>query len=68
MPYSFCGMDALTTAQAADSLGVTAERVRQLIRAGRLPAEKVGRDFLIKKKDLVQVKDRKPGRPPRSGG
>ena len=53
----------LTTAQAAAALGVTRPRVIQLINAGRLPAEKVGMQFLIKPADLEKVKDRKPGRP-----
>jgi excisionase family DNA binding protein len=53
----------LTTAQAADQLGVTVRRVQALINAGRLPAQKVGRDWLIEEKDLRLVEDRKPGRP-----
>lgn len=32
--------------------------------AGRLPAERVGNQFLILPADLAMVKDRKPGRPP----
>ena len=59
-----CAMDRITTAQAAERLGVTKPRVIQLINAGRLPAEKVGIQFLIKPADLEKVKDRKPGRPP----
>lgn len=53
----------LTTLEAADSLGITARRVRALIQSGQLPAEKKGRDYLIAEKDLKLVKDRKPGRP-----
>jgi hypothetical protein len=34
-----------------------------MIKAGRLPAAKLGRDYTIKAKDLEQVMDRKPGRP-----
>lgn len=56
-------MNLLTVDQAADELGVTARRVRAMIADDRLPAEKVGRDWLIKKADLVKVKERKPGRP-----
>lgn len=56
-------MNTLTTEQAAERLGVTASRVRVLIRGGRLPAQKFGRDYLIKEKDLKLVADRKPGRP-----
>lgn len=38
-------------------------RVQQLIWGGRLPAEKMGRDYFIKEDDLKLVEDRKPGRP-----
>jgi hypothetical protein len=31
-----------------------------------LPAEKVGRDYLIKVEDLKLVEDRKPGTPPKA--
>ena len=55
--------DDLTTKQAAKILNVTPRRVRALINAGRLPAEKHGRDWAIKPKDLELVKVRKPGRP-----
>lgn len=53
----------LTTAQAAARLGVTPWRVYALIRSGRLPASKWGRDWMIAEKDLERVKVRKPGRP-----
>jgi excisionase family DNA binding protein len=56
-------MRLLTTKDAADRLGVTAVRVYQLIREGRLPAKKLGRDYVINERDLARVKDRKPGRP-----
>ena len=53
----------LTTQQVAAILGITPRRVRALIKAGRLPAEKHGRDWAIKPEDLELVKVRKPGRP-----
>lgn len=53
----------LTTNQAAQELKVTSIRVRAMIRDGKLKAEKMGRDYLIKESDLELVKDRKPGRP-----
>lgn len=56
----------LTTQEAAERLGVTSIRVRQLISGGRLPAEKFGRDYMIKEEDLKLVEDRKPGRPPKA--
>jgi excisionase family DNA binding protein len=56
-------MDLITSSEAAAKLGVTRPRVIQLIRAGRLPAKKVGMQYLIKPADLAKVRDRKPGRP-----
>ncbi|HJR06893.1 MAG TPA: helix-turn-helix domain-containing protein [Pyrinomonadaceae bacterium] len=56
-------MDFLTTKQAAERLGITPRRVQALIEAGRLPAQKFGRDYMIKEKDLKLVEDRKVGRP-----
>lgn len=55
----------LTTKQAAERLGVTPSRVRALIKAGRLPARKDGRDWLIEERHLGRVAVRKPGRPAR---
>lgn len=54
-----------TTNQAAQELGVTPVRVRAMIRAGRLQAEKFGRDYVIKESDLELVRERKTGRPPK---
>lgn len=34
-----------------------------MIRAKRLPAKQLGRDYFIEEADLALVKDRKPGRP-----
>ncbi len=56
-------MNLLTTKETAERLGVTVTRVQQLIAAGSLPAEKMGRDYFIKEDDLKLVEDRKPGRP-----
>jgi excisionase family DNA binding protein len=58
--------ETLTTKQAADKLGVSPARVRQLVLSGQLPAEKFGRDIVIKASDLTLVKDRPMGRPPKS--
>ncbi len=55
--------DDLTTNEAAEILNISPRRVRALIHAGRLPAEKHGRDWAIKPADLELVKVRKPGRP-----
>ncbi len=56
-------MELIGTALAAKRLGVGQDRVRALIKAGRLPAKKFGRDYFIDPKDLALVKNRKPGRP-----
>jgi excisionase family DNA binding protein len=53
----------LTTTQAAARLGISQRRVTALIKAGRLPATKFGRDWTIKESDLLKVKERKQGRP-----
>ncbi len=58
-------MGLLTTNEVAERLGVTLPRVHALIKDGRLPAEKMGRDYFIKESDLVLVADRKAGRPPK---
>lgn len=55
----------LTTREAAERLGVSPARVRQLVLAGDLPAEKFGRDLMIKEGDLKLVADRPMGRPPK---
>lgn len=57
-------MKLITTSEAAERLGVHRTRVQVLIRAGRLPATKYGKAYLINEKDLALVADRKPGRPP----
>jgi excisionase family DNA binding protein len=57
-------MGLLTTRQAAGRLGISIPRVHQLINEGRLRAEKVGRDYVIREEDLKHVEDRpKAGRP-----
>jgi excisionase family DNA binding protein len=58
------GMSLLTTKEVAVRLGVTLPRVHTFIKEGRLPAEKLGRDFFIKEEDLRLVENRKTGRPP----
>jgi excisionase family DNA binding protein len=58
-------MRLLGTPEVAERLGVTVARVQALIWAGRLPAQKIGRDYVIQEKDLKLVKNRKPGRRPK---
>jgi excisionase family DNA binding protein len=60
-------MKLLSTSEAANKLGVTVGRVQQLIWDGLLPAQKVGRDYVINEDDLKLVEDRpKVGRPPKA--
>jgi len=54
----------LTTEEAAERLGVTPARVRQLILSGQLPARKFAKVNMINARDLELVKNRpKVGRP-----
>lgn len=53
----------MSTAEVAAELGVTPERVLALIKAKRLPAQKIGRTWVIDSDDIERVRDRKPGRP-----
>lgn len=57
-------MTLITTAEAAEKLGVHRTRVQVLIRTGRLPALLIGGTYVIEEEDLALVADRKPGRPP----
>jgi excisionase family DNA binding protein len=56
----------LTTAEVAERLGVTVQRVHQFIKDERLPAEKMGRDYIINEGDLKLLEDRQTGRPPKA--
>ncbi len=59
-------MEMLTTKQVAERLEVSVRRVHQFIEEGRLPAEKMGRDYIIKESDLKLLDDRQTGRPPKA--
>jgi excisionase family DNA binding protein len=62
-------MKLLNTTEAADKLKVTPIRVRQLIKEGKLAAQKVGRDYAIEESALQGVKTYgKAGRPPKDKG
>lgn len=52
-------------AEAAARLDISAGRVRELIKLGRLPAQQVGREYAILEPDLdwFAELDRKAGRP-----
>jgi len=60
-------MKLISTDEAAERLGVSGRRVRQLIDEGKLSAQYVGGGYVIDESALegVQVYG-KPGRPPKS--
>lgn len=43
----------LSVSQAAEQLGVTPSRVRALIKHGRLPASKNGREWVLREEDVA---------------
>jgi len=51
------------TTEAARQLGISSNRVRDLIASGRLKAQKIGREYAINPSDLKVVQNRRPGRP-----
>ena len=53
----------LTTTQVAERLGVTRQRVGQLIAHGLLTATKVGHAWVVEERDLAAFEPRKVGRP-----
>ncbi len=56
-------MNLLSTNEAAVRLNISQNRVLVLIAEGRLPAKKIGRDYVIQETDLKLVAYRPPGRP-----
>ncbi len=48
----------LTTAHAAAALGISERRVRQLIREGKLTAQRHGRDWMIDARALPRAEAR----------
>ena len=56
-------MSLITTAEAAEKLGIHQTRVQVLIRNGRLPARLMGGTYIIEESDLALVANRKTGRP-----
>lgn len=53
----------MTTKEAAALLGISPRRVQALIKSGRLPAKRIGRDWHIKPKDVDALQHRPTGRP-----
>jgi excisionase family DNA binding protein len=59
-------MGLITTAQAAERLGISVRRVQELISSQRLPAQQFGRTYVVDEEDLKLVENRKVGRPRKS--
>jgi excisionase family DNA binding protein len=55
----------ITTIEAAGVLGVTRQRVLQLIQDGRLKAEKFANVYMIQRGDLDHIEGKPMGRPPK---
>lgn len=55
----------ITTTQAADRLGLTVRAVQKMIEAGRLSAQKMGRDYFIEPDALNNIPKQIQGRPPK---
>lgn len=55
----------LTSAQVAERLGIKRRQAQYLIQRGHLPAQRLGRDWLVRAEDLALVAVRRRGRPPR---
>lgn len=55
--------ELLTTVQAAQLLGVSTERIRQLIARKELPAIRPGREYLIERAAVEAFERRPVGRP-----
>jgi len=55
----------LTVSEAAQELGLSIYRIHDYIQDKRLPAEKLGSQYVIKRGDLDLIRIRKVGRPPK---
>lgn len=56
-------MDVLDVTKAAGQMGIRPRRLRDLARAGRIPAKRLGRSWAIDPEALVLARRRSPGRP-----
>lgn len=58
----------ITTREASTIIGVTIRRVQALIKSGKLPAERIGRDWMIRRADAEKHQPERGGRPKREAG
>jgi excisionase family DNA binding protein len=57
----------ITTTEAAERLGISSARVRQLVLSGKLPATRFGPVNMVREADLSLVRNRPAaGRPPKA--
>ena len=54
--------ELFTTTQAAEELGISVQRIKQLCAEGRM-GMRIGRDWIITQDDIERNRIRKPGRP-----
>lgn len=54
------GPQWLSTAEAAEHLGMTVRGIVHAVRSGRLPAERAGRSWRIHREDLALFEGRRP--------
>jgi excisionase family DNA binding protein len=66
--YYAKGTESADTQHAAQQLRLSTRRIRALIDAGKLKAEKIGRDWMINQSaiDALKKLDRPRGRPSKS--
>lgn len=55
--------DLLNTQGVADLMGVTRQMVLKMIKSGKLPAEKFGREWMLQRRDVECLPARQRGRP-----
>jgi excisionase family DNA binding protein len=46
----------MSTGEAARSLGVSPNRIRQLVSSGQLPASRIGRNWVIRRADVERYR------------
>jgi excisionase family DNA binding protein len=56
------GVRLLSTREAAELLGLSPNRVRQLISSGQIPAHRVGRAYVLLEEDVRCFAGQPPGR------
>lgn len=53
----------MSVAEAAHAVGLSRARVDALIRSGRIPARRIGRQYVIDDLEPLLTRSRQPGRP-----